>query len=481
MFEYVKNLRSFSAIVGCEFGRRVIYTNASQITQQNIVDELGKALSIHSFNQSAICYLDRYYRGDQPIRYRQKKIRPEINNKAVENHAFELVESKVADLFGEPIQYVLRNANDEAKTEQLSQLNAFMESEDKADIDIRKGRWASICGTSYLYVGNNNRLSKDFDETPYSLKVEHPAYTFVVYYADDDTPAFSCQIRHDEKGQFYFIFTNTQQFVIRDGEIESIGVNGNGYVPVIEYPNNERRLSDIEITIELTDELNRIQSDRINGVEQFVQAFMKFINCSIDDDTFDRMKAKGAIAIKDCADGKKADVQMITAELNQQQTQTLKDDVYQNFLIIQGKPGRQENSGGDTGQAVALRNGYYDEDKRAELRIPIFKRSERMMLRVVLNKLRVFNNFTLKISDIEIKPKRSKLENMMVKAQVLQILHQIGIDDDMAAKTVNLFSDVQEVMNASRDRMSEQFKASNGLLEKDKQGIKQINVNEEAV
>jgi hypothetical protein len=154
---------------------------------------------------------------------------------------------------------------------------------------------------------------------------------------------------------------------------------------------------------------------------------------------------------------------MLSSELSQEGTQVAKDDVYQNFLIIQGKPSRQEASGGDTGQAVALRNGYYDEDKRAELRVPAFQKSERNMLRIVLNKLRVVKQFTLKISDIDIRPKRSKLENMMVKAQVLQILHQIGIDDAIAIKTINLFSDTQDVIAKSKDRMEEQFLAQNNI------------------
>jgi hypothetical protein len=129
-------------------------------------------------------------------------------------------------------------------------------------------------------------------------------------------------------------------------------------------------------------------------------------------------------------------------------------------------PSRNEASGSTTGQAEALRNGYYAEEKRAELRIPIFQRSERMMLRVVLNKLRIQKQgFALSISDIDIRPNRSKLENMLVKAEVLQILHTIGVDDAIALKTVNLFSDVQDVIGKSIDRMNEEFESRIGASE----------------
>lgn len=462
---YYQNRQAFTKVVGGRFGRYVIYTNANEINENNILEELSQAMPVHEFNARAIRYLDGYYRGDQPILYRKKDVREEINNRVVENHALEIVDSKVADLFGEPVQYAAHGDASQDVVDKIRDLNNFMDSEDKAMIDIDHGRWASICGTSYVFVGNRNRLSDAFDEAPYYLKSENPANTFVCYFADDYTPAFSCQIRTDADGvEFCFVYTNTQWFKIANGEVLERGRNGNGMIPVIEYPNNERRLSDIEITITMTDELNKMQSDRMNGIEQFVQALMLFKNCEISENKFLEMCKMGALSIKTTTAGYDADVRMLTAELNQTQTQTAKDDVYKNLLIVQGKPGREESSGGDTGQAVVLRNGYYDEDKRAELRIPLFKKCERLMLRCVLNKLRVASDgkFDLKITDIDIKPKRSKLENMMVKAQVLQILHQIGVDDADALKTVNLFSDVTSVYAASKERMARQFDYSVG-------------------
>lgn len=460
---FKKNLRPFTAVIGDNgFGRLVIYTDASEITSDNVVDELSAAMVTHRDNVRAIEYLDRYYRGDQPVLYRIKKIRPEINNKIVENHALEIVDSKVADLYGEPIQYVLSDSEDEAKADQMELLNKYMKSEDKASLDIQRGRWASICGTSYYYIGNENRMPKQFDEAPFFISCENPVKTFVCYYADDNTPAFSCQIRKNKEGELYYVYTNTRYFVIQNDKIIDSGENGNDMIPVIEYPNNERRLSDIEITITLTDGLNKMQSDRLNAIDQFVQAFILFVNSDIDKETFKQLAFNGALSIRDSADGHKADARMMTSELSQDGTQVSKDDLYNSLLTIQGMPSRQEASGGDTGQAVALRNGYYAEEKRAELRIPLYQQAERMMLRVVLNKLRVKSNgeFTLGISDIDIRPNRSKLENMLVKAQVLEILQRCGVDAAVALKTINLFSDVQDVIMKSGDDMKAKFESS---------------------
>lgn len=477
--EYIKNDKSFADVIGSQYGygRLVIYTEESEINDSNVVDELNDALQYHMENVEAISYLDRYYRGDQPILYRQKNVRPEINHKIVENHALEIVDSKVADLFGEPIQYVLADNDDEDKVTQMNQLNRFMKSEDKAALDIKRGRWASICGTSYYYIGNENRMPKQFDEAPFFISVENPKRTFVVYYADDETPAFAVRIRHNKKGDLYYVYTQYYIYTIQNDEIINTAANGNDIIPVIEYPNNERRLSDIEITIGLTDAINEMQSDRLNAIDQFVQAFLLFKNCEIDKKTFEELKLSGAIAVSNTGDGRDADVKTLVSELSQDGSQVSKDDLYNSLLTIQGMPSRQEATGGDTGQAVALRNGYYAEEKRAELRIPIFQQSERMMLRVVLNKLRVNDNFSIGISDIDIRPNRSKLENMMVKAQVLQILHQIGVSDDVALKTVNLFSDVQDTYIKSKETMKEHF---DSIVNKDSNDTIEVNENDDS-
>ena len=48
-------------------GRRVIFTNEEEITRENVVDVLEKALAVHQHNRAEIIYLQNYLRGVQPI------------------------------------------------------------------------------------------------------------------------------------------------------------------------------------------------------------------------------------------------------------------------------------------------------------------------------------------------------------------------------------------------------------------------------
>ena len=117
-------------------GRRIIKTDALEITKDNVIDVLKKSLSVHELNRSEIEYLWNYYKGDQPIRYRVKTVRPEICNKIVENRANEIVSFKVGYLCGEPIQYVSRNGS-ETTVAAIDKLNEMMFAEDKATTSSR--------------------------------------------------------------------------------------------------------------------------------------------------------------------------------------------------------------------------------------------------------------------------------------------------------------------------------------------------------
>ena len=144
-------------------------------------------------------------------------------------------------------------------------------------------------------------------------------------------------------------------------------------------------------------------------------------------------------------------------KLDQQQSQVAKDDLYESMLIVEGMPDRQENSGGDTGQAVVMRNGFYFSEKRAEISEPSYKKSERESIKIVLNILRIKGMTSLTLKDIEIKITRSKMDNMSVKAQVFQILVQSGIDPKVAIKVCNLFSDPEEVYIQSKPYLDAKY------------------------
>ena len=76
-------------------GRMRITTSYEEITKDNVIEVLQDSIPAFGCNSGDIHYLWNYYKGRQPILNRVKQVRPEINNKIVENHAQEIVAFKL--------------------------------------------------------------------------------------------------------------------------------------------------------------------------------------------------------------------------------------------------------------------------------------------------------------------------------------------------------------------------------------------------
>lgn len=225
------------------FGRRVIYTDVTEINAKNIVDVLKKALFVHLQNSADIDYLYRYYRGDQPIIRRVKDVRPEICNKIVENRANEIVSFKVGYLMGKPVQYVSRG-DDESIASKVLRLNGYVISEDKAAKDKELADWFHICGTSYRMILPDVNVSTEEDEAPFEIFTLDPRFAFVIYSSELGNPAMLGvkYILREDGTLVYSCYTRDHYYEIENlstitrSEDQVLGI------PIIEYPANVARL-----------------------------------------------------------------------------------------------------------------------------------------------------------------------------------------------------------------------------------------------
>ncbi len=439
------------------FGREVIMHDETVITDENILEILDKVMSIHTKNRNDIQYLWDYYKGKQPILDRKKKVRSDICNKIVENRANEIVSFKVGYLCGEPIQYIGRSGS-EAISKAISELNEMMFSENKATQDKRVVEWQAVCGTAYRLVLPDTRGGED--DAPFEMYTLDPRDSFVVYSNEiGNKSMLGVKYCTNDKNEYiYSVYTNNHFWKIKDKDIVESKDHALGIIPIIEYPANTARLGAFEIVIDLLDEINNIASNRMDGIEQFVQAFMKFINCEITKEEYLEFLELGAIKVKS-SEGQPADVDMVSNELNQSQTQITKDDAHSAIIEITGMPNRNGGSStSDTGQAVVLRDGWTLAESRAKDSELMFKESEQQTLKLILRIIRDTQGlsdelYALRLKDIALQFTRRNYENIQSKAQVLtQMLGQDKIHPRLAFAHCGMFTDPEDAY-----RVSEQY------------------------
>lgn len=443
--------------MGGMFGRREICTPVDEITKENVVDVLNKALAVHSMNSIEIDYLYRYMKGEQPILNRIKKVRPEICNKIVENHASEIVLFTSGYFLGEPVTYVRRGERDSASTD-IAKLNDYMFFEDKASHDKDMATWMAICGVGYRMILPDKDVEDFTDEAPFELDTPDPRYTFVVYHSGfGHKRVMGVRQIYRNKGDIEYElvscgYTKTHYFEVEDGVLKKWERHSLGDIPIFEYRLNMTRTGAFEPAVPLLDALNNIVSNRVDGIEQFIQSFLKFTNCEIDDEKLEDFKKKGAINIKS-TQGLPADVDLVSQELNQSQVQTLVDYIYEQILIICGMPTTTKggSSTSDTGAAVFLRDGWSQCEARAKDTELLFKKAEKQFLKLALAIVRGVSDFPLSLSEVDCKFTRRQHDALLTKTESLNQMLQAGLEPTVAIAASGLFNDPNDVAMQSRE------------------------------
>ena len=464
------------------FGRKQIFCDKTNIDKTNILEVLGEAYAIHEQNRAEMLYLFEYVKGRQPILDRQKQIRPEINEKIVDNMASEVLEFKLGYEFGSPISYVQRarkdiksrNAlfsffkklftSDESKKEDLrvSAINEMMVEECKAAKDLQLAKDVKTCGVGYRLI-----LPKKIKTgvSVFDLLVLNPMNTFVVYSNDAyREPILGVSYFPHRDGSVTFgCYTKTSYFKIEMGITKGFEdwfeekPNTVGMVPIIEYINDYDRMGCFERVIPLMDALNTIDSDRVNDIAQHVQNILWGDNVALDTEQYKKLRDDGMILTKS-EQGRTATLKYLESVLNQSENQTLVDYVKQQILDITNTPSRSELSGGSTGSATNMSTGWMAAETDAKEKEQIWSASERRETAVILKIIKDSNEVDadiaeLNLSDIEIKFSRSRTYDLATKCNSLSALIGIGIDPLRAIEVVGLFTDPQQVALDSAERI----------------------------
>lgn len=448
-------------------GRRVIKSDETEVTIENVVSILRKALPYHWKNRSEIQYLWHYYKGRQPVLNREKQVRPEICNTIVENRANEIVSFKSGYLMGEPLQYVSRG-NGENLADAINQLNEYVFAEEKPAKDKELADWFHICGTSYrMVLPDEDGLE---DDSPFEVYTLDPRNTFVVYNNGlGNKPILGVKYVTDENGVVHYsCYSQYEYFEIVESKVVAAAPHILGDIPIIEYPLNLARIGAFELVIPLLDAINTTDSNRLDGVEQFIQALMLFHNVDISSEDYKKLREEGAIKFRDIDPQLKAEVSYLVSNLSQGETQTLVDHMYQTVLTICGMPNRNGGSStSDTGSAVIMRDGWSAAEARAKDSELMFKKSERRFLKLVLNICKTLVGMDLKVHNIEIRFTRRNYENILQKAQVLNLmLKNDKIHPRLAFEHCGLFVDSDLAYTVSAEYAEEQEKKAQELFEK---------------
>lgn len=429
---------------GFLFGRRDIFTAVDDLDETNVLDEVNSALVFHLQNVWEEEYLYWYRRGLQPIIHRKKDRNEFILNKVIENHADEITTFKNGYFLMEPAFYVSRRNGVKSKVDKL---NEYLYRSGKQTADNELADWFHMVGKAALYV-----KPTDDPDIPLKAYALDPRSAFVVYsLRPGKKPVFAVNMVIDEDVVHIDVFTKERIFRLTGAVtgrkttpypkynaianyVDAVEVNRLGHIPIIEYRYNSVNMGAFEPVITILDAINNIQSNRVDGVEQFIQSIAIAVNCQFDDDTTaaDIRKA-GMIALKSIGENK-ADFKILSEELDQEQTETLVNDLYEQALRICSMPltTKGGRSTSDTGSAVIFRDGWEQAGSAARNTEDLFKESNRYFDEILIDVLRTKGIVDVKAIDFKLNFVRNETANIQSKAQSLQTMLAAGMAPELA-------------------------------------------------
>lgn len=454
---------SRSIITNDMFGRLDIYASFDEITPDNVVAELNSAIVYHVQNLLQENYLYWYRRNVQPILYRSKEVRPDIKNIVQENHADEIVTFKNGYFLTQPAFYVSRRKGVQNK---VNKLNEYLYRSGKQQADNEVVNWFHTCGKAALYVTPN-----DDPDVPFLAYALDPRSAFVVKsLRPGNRPVMGVNfVVADEKALFDvytrdYVFhlsgsttgkmMTTQingDFIASASNVDSVEPNVLGYIPIIEYAYNDINMGAFESVLPLLDAINNVQSNRLDGVEQFIQSLAVAVNCNFDNDTTaNDIRKAGMIVLKSVGENK-ADFKILSEQLDQGQTQVLVDYLYTQVQRICAMPlvARSGNTYDSTGSAALVTAGWYQAEAAAKNTEDLFKKSNRYFDEIVVDILRRKNILDISLNDFELQFVRNETANCQSKAQAFQTLMSAGFHPELAAAKSGISNDPVSDMKMS--------------------------------
>ena len=427
------------------FGRRDIFTAVEELTPENVVTEVNRAIAFHLQNVMEMDYLYWYRRGFQPVLNRTKDRNEFILNKVVENHAQEIVEFKDGYLFQQKNNYISRRPGVKSK---VNKLNEYLYRSGKQNADNELANWFHTVGKAELFV----EATGDSD-VPVKAYAVDPRSAFVVYsMRPGNKPAYACNIVVLNDDMYVDVFTDSTVFRLFGRytglkttaypnwscvatSVLSVEQNTLGHIPIIEYRYNSVNMSAFEGALSLLDEINNVQSNRVDGVEQFIQSIAVAVNCQFEEGTTaNQIKQAGMIALKSIGENK-ADFKILSEELNQDQTQTLIDDLYDKVLLVCAMPMTARKGAGaydSTGRAAIFNNGWEQAAASARQTEELFFKSNELFDLIFTDVLRRMGLLDIKPIDFELSIVRNETAGVQSKAQALQTMLAAGMHPELA-------------------------------------------------
>lgn len=417
-------------------GRKLIIVD-EEVNINTIVDVMNRAWTKHLKNVAEINKLMDYYFGKQNQTNKQSTnnfYENNIENETTINYANSTVRTIVGYTYSQGAQITQRKGDYQKDIEKLIDIMNYENSE---TVDNEVGIMASITGMGYFGTFPTKELYSDYmPNYPIVPIALDPRTTFIVCSPELGNPttlSVTYYVSEEKRKTVFYCYTDTETYIIEcDGttfnnsaRIIDTDVNPIGLNPISLVKNNQFMQGDFETAIQINDALNQLASDSLSDVENVIKSLLIIMNAELSEDEAAKAR-KNRILQLIGQPGMNVDAKFIYQQLDSLGIQNLREYFEEAYKTVVGIPDRKTRSGGggDTGDAVKLRDGWADIEIVARIKETYFKIAKKKQLGVAIEILHLLNMVSkgFKLEEIDIKLPRNKNDNIQTKSQSFSTL-----------------------------------------------------------
>lgn len=377
------------------------------------IEDIQKFIKKHKAESIRYIKLQKYYEGKHDILdHTSRDGQP--NNKIVNPYPKYITDMLVGYFVGQPISYTSKEEDG-----LLEDLQAIFDYSDEQEENLELAKICSIKGKAYelLYRDEDARIR--FNEFG-------PDQMFVIY---DMTisPSIKFAIRYYDVGEGNDKITYAEVYDKevctlykgRDSDLSLDQVTPHTFkdVPVIEYVNNKEEQGDFEQVITLIDAYNKAQSNTLNDMDQFTDAYLILVNMAgTDSERIDELKRDRVMLLDDDGDAK-----WLIKEINDAWVENYKDRVRRDIHKFSYTPDMQDESFGNNLSGVSIRYKILAMEQIRSNKERKFKKGLQRRIELICNSLSLEKDIDL-FTSINIKFANTLPQNIYELSQTIKNL-----------------------------------------------------------
>lgn len=377
------------------------------------IEDIQKFIKKHKAESVRYIKLQKYYEGKHDILdHTSRDGQP--NNKIVNPYPKYITDMLVGYFVGQPVSYTSKDEDG-----LLEDLQAIFDYSDEQEENLELAKICSIKGKAYELLYRDEDARMRFNEFG-------PDQMFVIY---DMTisPSIKFAVRYYDVGEGNDKITYAEVYDKEvctlykgkdsDLSLEQITPHTFKDVPVIEYVNNKEEQGDFEQVITLIDAYNKAQSNTLNDMDQFTDAFLILVNMAgTDSERIDELKRNRVMLLDDDGDAK-----WLIKEINDAWVENYKDRVRRDIHKFSYTPDMQDESFGNNLSGVSIRYKILAMEQIRSNKERKFKKGLQRRIELICNSLSLEKDIDL-FTNINIKFANTLPQNIYELSQTIKNL-----------------------------------------------------------